>query len=509
MLSFFTRQRIRGGVHAEERKAETASQSIVNNFPLPKKLYIPLQQHVGKPAEPLIRVGDRVLKGQLLAYSQGMISAPVHAPSSGIILDVNDYPAPHPSALPIRMIVLETDGKDEWIETHPVADPFQLTPEDISLRVGAAGIVGLGGATFPTAVKLNMGRENHIDTLIINGAECEPYLSCDDRQMQERAEQIIDGVRLMLHGMTNAPEGGLAGQPGMPPEHAVVAIEDNKPQAYFAMRAAAEPYPRIKVIQIPTRYPMGWDRQLIRYVTGKEVPVGCRSSEIGVTIHNVGTAYATHKAIRYGQPLVSRVITVAGGAVGRPMNVEVPLGTLISELFKFCEVNIGDTARIIMGGPMMGDSLPHSGLPTVKATSGILALTASELKDSDEKPCIRCASCVTVCPAGLRPLDMANNIRVNQLDAAVDIGLKDCISCGCCSYICPSNIPLVQYFKYASGEVMARQQAAHKSEQTKRLMDDRNARLERIAQQQREDELARIAAKAERERLKAEQEAAV
>jgi Na+-translocating ferredoxin:NAD+ oxidoreductase subunit C len=496
MLSFFKKPLIRGGVHAEEHKAATATQAIVYNFPLPKKLYIPLQQHVGKPAEPLIRVGDRVLKGELLAYSQGMISAPVHAPSSGIILDVNDYPAPHPSALPIRMIVLETDGKDEWMATQAVADPFQLTPEDISLRVGAAGIVGLGGATFPTAVKLNMGRENHIDTLIINGAECEPYLSCDDRQMQERSEQIIDGVRLMLHGMETG--------------NAVVAIEDNKPQAYLAMQAAASPYSTIKVIQIPTRYPMGWDRQLIRYVTGKEVPVGCRSSEIGVTIHNVGTAHAVHKAIRHGQPLVSRVITVAGGAVKKPMNIEVPLGTLISELFSFCEVSTELTARIVMGGPMMGESLPHSGLPTVKATSGILALSANELKNSEEQPCIRCAACVSVCPAGLRPLDMANNIRVNQLDAAVDIGLKDCISCGCCSYICPSNIPLVQYFKYASGEVMARQQAQHKAEQNKRLMDARNARMERIAQQQLEEEQARLAAKAERERLKAaEQEALV
>ncbi len=495
MLSFFSKQLIRGGVHAEQHKAATATQPIVNNFPLPEKLYIPLQQHVGKPAEPLIRVGDKVLKGQLLAYSQGMISAPVHAPSSGIILDVNDYPAPHPSALPIRMIVLETDGDDKWIKTYPVADPFQLTPEDISLRVGAAGIVGLGGATFPTAVKLNMGRENRIDILIINGAECEPYLSCDDRLMQERPEQIIDGVRLMLHGMET--------------ENAVIAIEDNKPQAYQSMKAAALPFPHIKVIQIPTRYPMGWDRQLIRYVTGKEVPVGCRSSEIGVTIHNVGTAHAVHKAIRHGQPLVSRVVTVSGGAVTRPMNVEVPLGTLISELFNFCKVNAGQVARIVMGGPMMGDSLPHTGLPTVKATSGILALTQSELKNTNEQPCIRCASCVSVCPAGLRPLDMANNIRINQLDIAVDLGLKDCISCGCCSYICPSNIPLVQYFKYASGEVAARQQAQHKSEQTKRLIDARNARMERIAQQQREDELARIAAKAERELLKAEQEALV
>jgi electron transport complex protein RnfC len=495
MLSFFSKPRFRGGVHTDEHKTTTAALPITSNFPLPKKLYIPLQQHVGKPAEPIIKVGEKVLKGQLLAYSQGLISAPVHAPSSGVILDVDDYPAPHPSALPIRTIVLETDGKDEWIEIQPVADPFQLTPEDISLRVGAAGIVGLGGATFPTAVKLNMGRENHVDTLIINGSECEPYLCCDDRLMQESAEQIIDGVRLMLHGMRT--------------EKAVVAIEDNKPEAYLAMQAAARSYLAIEVIQIPTRYPMGWDRQLIRYVTGKEVPVGCRSSEIGVTIHNVGTAFAVHKAIRHGQPLLSRVITVSGGAVKRPMNVEVPFGTLISELFSFCEVNVEETARIIMGGPMMGDSLPNTGLPTVKATSGILALTQSELKNTEEQPCIRCAGCVSVCPAGLRPLDMANNIRINQLDAAVDLGLKDCISCGCCSYICPSNIPLVQYFKYASGEVMARQQAQHKSEQTKRLMDARNARMERIAKQQREDELARIAAKAERERLKAEQEVTV
>jgi electron transport complex protein RnfC len=494
MLSFFTKPRTVGGVHAEENKAITASQLINTQLPLPEKLYIPLQQHVGKPAEPLIRVGDKVLKGQLLAYSQGLISAPVHAPSSGVILDVNDYPAPHPSALPIRTIVLETDGKDEWAKLLSVEDPFSLLPEDISLRVGAAGIVGMGGATFPTSVKLNMGRENRVDTLIINGAECEPYLSCDDRLMQERAEQIIDGVRLMLHGMET--------------NRAVVAIEDNKPQAFTAMYQAALPFITIEVIQIPTRYPMGWDRQLIRYVTGKEVPVGSRSSEIGVTIHNVGTAFAVHKAIRYGQPLLSRVVTVSGAAVKKPMNVEVLLGTLISELFKYCEVDTDATARIIMGGPMMGDSLPHSGLPTVKATSGILALTEAELKSTDEQPCIRCASCVSVCPAGLRPLDMANNIRVNQLDAAVDIGLKDCISCGCCSYICPSNIPLVQYFKYASGEVLARQQAAHKSEQTKKLIDSRNARMDRIAKQQEEEEIARLAAKAERERLKAEQEAA-
>ncbi|MDO9104875.1 MAG: electron transport complex subunit RsxC [Methylovulum sp.] len=487
--------RIRGGVHAEEHKSATAALPIATDFPLPKRLYVPVQQHVGKPAEPVIKVGEHVLKGQLLAHSQGLVSAPVHAPSSGTIIDVNEYPAPHPSALPIRTIVLETDGKDEWQQHTLIADPFALSPEDISLRVGTAGIVGLGGATFPTAVKLNMGRENRIHTLLINGAECEPYLTCDDRLMRERAENIIDGVRIMLHGMETS--------------RAIVAIEDNKPEAFAAMQAAALPYPQLTVQQIPTRYPMGWDRQLIRYITGMEVPVGSRSSEIGVTIHNIGTAYAVHKALRHGQPLVSRIVTVSGGAVVKPMNIEVPLGTLISDLFNFCHVRPDITARIVMGGPMMGDALPHINLPVVKATSGILALTQDELKSADEQPCIRCARCVSVCPAGLLPLDMANNIRNNQLDAAVDLGLKDCISCGSCSYICPSNIPLVHYFKYASGEVMARQQAQHKSEQTKRLMNDRNARMERIARQQQEEEAARLAAKAERERQKAEQEALV
>jgi electron transport complex protein RnfC len=335
-------------------------------------------------------------------------------------------------------------------------------------------------------VKLKISREHQVQTLLINAAECEPYLTCDDRLMQERATQIIDGVRLMLHGM-NAPQ-------------AIIAIEDNKPLAFQAVQTAAQTYSsQIQVLKIPTRYPMGWDRQLIRYVTGKEVPSGTRSPELGVTIHNVGTAYAVHKAIRYGQPLVNRIVTVSGGAVKQPMNVEVPLGTLIAELLAFCGVDTERVARIVMGGPMMGEALPHTSLPVVKGTSGILALTADELKTDPEQACIRCANCVSVCPVGLRPLDMANSIRSNQLDAAVDLGLKDCISCGCCSYICPSNIPLVHYFKYASGELMARQQAQHKAEQTKKLVQARSARMARIAQQQREEEEARLAAKAERE----------
>lgn len=484
--------RVRGGVHTEQRKNATAELPIATHFAVAKKLYIPLQQHIGKAAEPVVKVGEQVLKGQLLAHSQGMISAPVHAPSSGVIEDISFYPAPHPSALPIRTIVIATDGKEEWCERLFIDDPFALQPEEISLRVGSAGIVGLGGATFPSAVKLNLGRQSNIHTLIINGGECESYLTCDDRLMQERAEDIVDGVRIMLHGMEA--------------KTAKIGIEDNKPDAILMMKKACLPYKNINVVVVPTRYPMGWEKQLITYITGKEVPAGTRATDIGVVLHNVATAYAIHRAIRFGEPLISRVITVSGGAIRKPMNIEVPIGTLVSDLFSICKVESAQTARIVMGGPMMGESLPHSDLPIVKASSGILALNHEEVRENQEQPCIRCASCIQVCPVGLLPIDMANRIRGNQLDAAVNIGLKDCISCGSCSYVCPSNIPLVHYFKYASGELVARQQAQHKSEQTKKLAEDRAQRMDRIEREKAEAAEIRRLAKEARDRAKAEQE---
>jgi len=321
MIGLMQLLRVRGGVHAEERKTATSDVAINSQIAIAKKLYIPLQQHVGKAAEPMVKVGDKVLKGQLLAHSQGMISAPVHAPSSGHIADINFYPAPHPSALPIRTIVIETDGKDQWIGLNPVEDPFALEPEEISLRVGAAGVVGMGGATFPAAVKLNLGRKSRIETLLINGGECEPYLTCDDRLMQERAEAIVDGILIMLHGMEV--------------KQAKIGIEDNKPAAIACMQKACSEYVHIEVITVPTRYPMGWDRQLIRYISGKEVPAGSRATDVGVLMHNVATAYAIHRAIRYAEPSLSRVVTVSGAAAQHPQNIEVLIGTRITELFEF------------------------------------------------------------------------------------------------------------------------------------------------------------------------------
>jgi electron transport complex protein RnfC len=462
------RGKIRGGVHPEPRKESTAGKAIVTEFPLPARLYLPLQQHLGQPAEPVVRAGDRVLKGQLLAASQGPVSAPVHASTSGTIVEIAEYPAPHASGLPTPTLVLESDGEDRWIDSAGADDPFSLSPEEICARVDGAGIVGMGGAAFPSAMKLNLGWKTRIRTLIINGGECEPYLTCDDRLMRERAAEIVEGVRIMLHGL-QCPT-------------ALIAIEDNKPEACAAMAEASKKHGRIEVVPVPSLYPMGWEKNLITHLTGKEVPSGGRPTDVGVLLHNVATAYAVQQAVRYGRPLISRIVTVSGEAVERPGNVEAPLGTLLSEVLAYCGHRPEHTARYVMGGPMMGDSLPHPDVPLVKRTSGILALTSEELQAADSRPCIRCGRCVSACPAGLLPLEMMARIRAGQFDAAVDFGLRDCINCSSCSYVCPSRIPLVHYFKYAGGELIARREAQQKTEHTNRLAEEKRQRLERARQ---------------------------
>jgi len=395
------------------------------------------------------------------------------------VVDIMDYPSAHPSALPTPSLLLEPDGEDRWIERNECLDPFSLDPEEISLRVGAAGVVGLGGAAFPSKVKLNLGRRSQIQTLLINGGECEPYLTCDDRLMRERAREVVDGILIMLHGLGC--------------KQSIVGIEDNKPEAYEAMRLAAEALGQgmVQVSLVPSLYPMGWDKQLIRYLTGKEVPAGGRATDVGVLMHNVGTAYAVQQAIRYGRPLIRRIVTVSGGAVAAPRNVDALLGTPLSSLLDFCGYRPEDSARYIMGGPMMGDALPHPNVPLVKGATGILALSRDEVAASNAKSCIRCSRCVSACPVGLLPLEMMTRIRAGQLESALGYGLKDCISCGSCSYVCPSEIPLVHYFKYANGELLSRDQANHKAEQTKRLSEEKLARINR----QKEEAAAAAAAR--------------
>ncbi|MDD3517808.1 MAG: electron transport complex subunit RsxC [Chromatiales bacterium] len=482
--------RIRGGVHPPEHKHPTASRPI-EACPLPARLYVPLQQHIGAPAEPVVQVGEKVLKGQLIGHAQGPVSAPVHAPTSGTVTTIAPHAAPHPSGLPVVCVTIEPDGEDRWESAPAETDPFLLTPREIGERVAAAGIVGMGGAAFPSAVKLGAATRTPIHTLIINGGECEPYLTCDDRLMRERAVEVIDGVRIMLHG-TQATR-------------ALIAIEENKPSAIRELKRAARIDERVMVVRIPALYPMGSEKHMIQTLTGRELPPGRLPADLGLIVHNVATAFAVHRAVRFGRPLISRIVTVGGGALREPRNREVLIGTPIEDLVECCGGFAEEPARLLMGGPMMGQVIPWNA-PVVKGTSGVIALTREEIHIGETRACIRCGRCVSACPVGLMPLEMASRIRADQFDGAVDHGLNDCISCGSCAFVCPASIPLVQFFNFAKGELVARKTAQDKSQVLKLMAEQRQARLEREAREKAE---AAARKKAEREAAKrAEQEAA-
>ena len=478
---------LRGGVHPEGHKALSALH-VIRELPLPKHLYLSLQQHIGAPAAPVVQVGDRVLKGQVIATAQGNVSAAIHAPTSGTITALGDWVSPHPSGLTAPTMTLASDGKEQWIETPTVADPFALAPADIAARVGAAGIVGLGGATFPAALKLNLSRNSGVQTLIMNGGECEPYLTCDNLIMRERADQIIEGIRLIALAVEA--------------KTVLVGIEDNKPDAIAAMQQAAKGT-SVKVVSMPSMYPMGSEKQIIQVLTGNEIPAGGRPADIGVLVHNVATAYAVQQAIRFGRPLISRIMTVSGGALNQPCNVEALIGTPVQELIDFAGGYRLPATRLVLGGPMMGQQFTNTQVPVLKGTSGVLALTASEVGQADASPCIRCATCVRACPVGLLPLEMAAHIRVSDLTGAVELGLRDCIACGSCSYVCPAHIPLVHYFNYAKGDLAAQERSKLKQESTKKLAEARTERIARIERARAEAAAKRKAAREAKERAAA------
>jgi electron transport complex protein RnfC len=475
---------LRGGVHPEGRKDMSAERRI-RLVPLPKKLFVPLQQHIGAPATPVVKVGERVLKGQLIAAAQGNVSSAIHAPTSGLVVALGDYAAPHPSGLPVPTITIESDGMEQWVATETLDDPFALAPEDIAARVAAAGIVGLGGATFPAALKLNLSRNSGVQTLIMNGGECEPYLTCDDRIMRERAVQIVEGIRLIATAVAA--------------KEVLVGIEDNKPEAITAMQDAAQGT-AVQIVAMPSMYPMGSEKQIIQVLTGKEIPAGGRPADIGVLVHNVATAYAVQQAVRFGRPLLSRIVTVSGGAIKTACNVEALVGTPVRELIEFADGYAQPAARLVLGGPMMGQQFTNTDIPVVKGTSGVLALMTSEIGQAEPSPCIRCSTCVRACPVGLLPLEMAAHIRVSDLSGAVNLGLKDCIACGSCSYVCPAHIPLVHYFNYAKGDLAGQERAKLKQEATKKLADARSERIARIERERAEAMAKRKAAREAKER---------
>jgi len=460
----------RGGIHPLERKERTRDLPI-EAFPLPERLYVPLQQHVGEAAVALVKAGERVRRGQLLGGSAGRISAPVHSPVDGVVVALGDYASPHPAALPVTTAIIEVDPiQTPW--QAPTEDAFALSGDELARRIREAGIVGMGGATFPAAVKLDLARRHRVDTLIINGGECEPYLTCDDRLMRERAGEMLQGVELMLRCLGAS--------------RAVIVVEDNKAVALDTLRRLCTQPERIKTVSVPTRYPQGSQKQMIQSVTGLEVPAAGHATDLGVVMHNVATAYAVYDALVNGKPLVSRIVTVGGGAVTRPANLEVPFGTLVSELLAYCGAGEGDYERLLVGGPMMGQWLPHAEVPIIKGSSGIIALSDAETRVAMPQACIRCSRCVSVCPSGLLPLELAKRIKKDDFDAAAELGLSDCIACGSCAYVCPSKIPLVQYFHYGKGELQARKAQSRKLERTAELASAKETRLQQIEREKAE-----------------------
>ena len=461
-----------GGVHPAEHKHASTTLPIMQ-APLPSQLIVPLQQHLGQRAKALVSVGDQVLKGQMIGQADGEISCAVHAPSSGTVSAIELAPLPHPSGLPDLCITLIPDGLEQWIERTPL-DYQALSPNELRHHLRDFGLAGLGGAVFPSHIKLNPGPSEKFPTLILNGAECEPWITCDDLLMRERAAEIVAGAKIMQHMLGSST--------------VLIGIEDNKPQAIAAMRAACADT-GFKVIAVPTRYPSGGTKQLTQLLTGQETPSGGRSTDLGVQMFNVATAYSLARAVLHGEPLISRIVTVTGN-VEQPRNFEVLLGTPVRELLALAGAPRGDTQGYLMGGPMMGFTLPSDRVPVVKATNCLIATSPTLFPAPPPAlPCIRCTQCAQACPVNLQPQDLFWFSRGREFGKAQEYKLFDCIECGCCDYVCPSHIPLVQYFRFAKSEIWAREREKSQADLARERHEFRLQRIERD-KKERADKLA-------------------
>jgi len=467
-----------GGLRLPGHK-DMSAQKPIDRMPASDRYVIPLNQQMGAEGEILVASGDRVLKGQMLARPHGMISAAIHSPVSGKVVEIARHRFPHPSGIAGTCIVIENDHKNEWVQRNAVGDDYSnMSSHDLRNIIRDAGIVGLGGATFPAAVKQT---EVGIDTLILNGVECEPYITCDDRLMRERADAIVSGAKIIAHIIKA--------------EQCIIAIEDNKPEAIAAVTSAVESdgSKNMTVQSVPTIYPSGGERQLIKVLTGKEVPVNGLPSDIHVLCHNVATSYAIYKAVYEAEPLISRIVTVTGRGVNTPQNLEVDIGTSIHDCIEYCGGYKKEARALIMGGPMMGLTLETDELPVIKGTNCLLVTAGIDITlptSEIHMPCIRCGKCVDVCPANLLPQQLYWFAGKKDYDRAVEFNLFDCIECGCCAYVCPSQIPLVQYYRYAKSDIweqererkksdIARQRHEHKLERLERQKQEREQRLKK------------------------------
>ena len=468
-----------GGVHPPENKAQS-TQLPIGQLSLPEKLVLPLRQHVGNIPKVKVQVGERVLKGQLIAEAEGTVSAAIHAPTSGMITAIEDAIIPHPSGLPDRCITIKPDGKDKWI-AHQAQDWKTADRKNLVASLRLSGIVGLGGATFPTHIKLRTDGKSGIHTLVINAAECEPYITCDDMLMRERADEIVQGIAIAQY---------LLGA-----ESVLIGIEDNKPEATKAMQAAVQKaavqatavgtthFTNMQVKAVPTLYPSGDARRLVHLLLGTEIPHDKRSTEVGLQVFNVATVLALHRYFNHGEPAINRIVSMTGN-VQKPQNFEVLFGTPLLHLVAAAGGAKPNTSHYIMGGPMMGFDLPSTDVPITKAANCIIAASPSMFEPpKPAMPCIRCARCADACPVNLQPQELYWFAKADNFEKARDYNLFDCIECGACSYVCPSDIPLVQYYRYAKSEIIATDKAQEAADLARERNDFRLARIEREKQE--------------------------
>jgi len=478
---------IPGGIHPAENKQQSLQTSIITAN-IPAELVVPVQQHIGAPGKPCVEVGDKVLKGQVIAEDDGFVSLPTHAPTSGEIIAIESRPVQHPSQIDGLCIVIRTDNHDQWIDHSAISDYQSKERSDIINTIRQAGISGMGGAGFPSTIKLGIRPDTKIEQLILNSAECEPYITADDSLIQERADEVVAGLKIM-QWLVNSQE-------------TLIGIEDNKPDAIKALKLATADSD-IEVVVVPTKYPSGGEKQIIYLLTGKEVASGGLPSDVGVICQNTGTAYAVNRAIHFGEPLISRITTVTGDAIANKGNYEVLLGTPVDALLSQAGAKFDQTSRLIMGGPMMGFSIHNSAVPIVKVTNCLLAPTKKEIPEPDpEQPCIRCGNCTQVCPAGLLPQQLYWFSKSNELEKAKHFNLADCIECGACSFVCPSNIPLVQYFRFGKGQISKHEAETKKADQARERFEFRQARLEKEDREKEEKRKARAEAAAKKQAAK-------
>lgn len=495
MLSRFWQ--FHGGVRLDRHK-ELSSEQPLSVAPIPKQLVYPLQQRGGLNSKPLVAVGEPVLKGQMIAGDEHPLSVPIHAASSGVVSALERRAVPHASGLEDLCLVIDTDGEDRAESPEALPDFRSATPEALRQLIRHAGVVGMGGAAFPTAAKVNTGNRP-IDLLLLNGAECEPYISCDDCLLRSWPEKVLGGAAILMHIL------------GV--DRCIVAVEADMPEAAEALATAVQRGGQqgVEILKVPSKYPTGGEKQLIQVLTGREVPLRGIPADVGVVCQNVGTAAAVYAAVVENRPLIERIVTVTGPGVARPQNVLARIGTPIADLVAHCGGYTDRAQRLIMGGPMMGLALPTDDLPIIKSSNCILVADSQAVGGEKQAlPCIRCGACAEACPVNLIPQQLYWHSRSDQLKKAQAYNLFDCIECGCCDYVCPSHIPLVQYFRAAKGRILDKQREQQKADHARERFETRLARKEQEKREKEESARRKkeALAKAQAEKASADHDAA-